>query len=116
MQYYELYSSLPKKLQGIVDEMPRQAIYSLSSRSIPQEKKVAFVKEYQGESKTELLEKLRNNYPLDQKDKRSPNKAPSVMQALQRVIKAVHSERFIPTDGERAEIASLLKKIEELIQ
>ena len=73
MQYFELYSSLPKKLQGIVDEMPRQAIYSLSSRAIPYEKKEAFVEEYQGESKTQLLEKLRKSYPLAKKDKRRLN-------------------------------------------
>ena len=42
MQYYELYNSLPQKLRGIIDEMPRQAIYSLSSRCIPQEKKRSF--------------------------------------------------------------------------
>lgn len=115
MQYYELYHSLPKKLQGIVDEMPRQAIYSLSSRSIPHEKKEAFVEEYKGESKTELLEKLRTAYPLAKKDKRSPNRSKGVLEALKRAVKGVRNERFIPTDDEKKEISQLVIELSELL-
>ncbi|MCB1109593.1 MAG: CT583 family protein [Chlamydiia bacterium] len=113
MQYYELYNSLPKKLQGIVDEMPRQAIYSLSSRSIPHEKKEAFVEGYQGESKTELLEKLRTAYPLAKKDKRNPNKTKGVLESLRRALKGMQNERFLPSDEEKAEVEQLLAALTE---
>lgn len=114
MQYFELYNALPKKLQGIVDEMPRQAIYSLSSRSVPQEKKVEFVKEYQGESKTELLEKLRSSFPLAKQDKRSPNKTKSVLESLRKVKKLMEHDRFVPNHFDLKEIKTLLKECEAL--
>ncbi|MCB1106808.1 MAG: CT583 family protein [Chlamydiia bacterium] len=115
MQYYELYHSLPKKLQGIVDEMPRQAIYSLSSRSIPHEKKEAFVEEYQGETKAQLLEKLRVAYPLAKKDKRSPNKAKGVLENLRKAIRGMKDDRFAPSDDEIAEINKLARELTKLL-
>lgn len=115
MQYYELYSSLSKKLQCIVDEMPRQAIYSLSSRSIPHEKKEAFVEGYQGESKTQLLEKLRSSYPLAEKDKRSPNKTKGVLENLRRSVKGIKDKRFIPTNDEKVEISHLIVELTGLL-
>ena len=115
MQYYELYNSLPKKLQAVVDEMPRQAIYSLSSRSIPYEKKEAFVEEYRGESKTQLLEKLRSSYPLAKKDKRNPNKAKGVLENLRRAVKGIKDKRFIPINDERGEINRLIVELSGLL-
>jgi hypothetical protein len=115
MQYFELYSSLPKKLQGIVDEMPRQAIYSLSSRAIPYEKKEAFVEEYQGESKTQLLEKLRKSYPLAKKDKRNPNKTKGVLDSLKRAIDGIKDERFVPSEEERKELQHLVSELREYL-
>lgn len=116
MQYYELYTALPKKLQGIVDEMPRQAIYSLSSRSASQNKKEAFVKEYKGESKTELLEKLRSSFPLPKQDKRNPNKTKSVFDHLKRAMKVMKEDRFIPSNEEKMELKGLVKEIEVLLK
>ena len=115
MQYFELYSSLPKKLQGIVDEMPRQAIYSLSSRAISYEKKEAFVKEYQGESKTQLLEKLRKSFPLAKKDKRNPNKSKGVLDNLNKALVGIKDDRFIPSEEERKELQKLLGELKELL-
>ena len=114
MQYYELYNALPKKLQGIVDEMPRQAIYSLSSRSVPQEKKVEFVKEYNGESKTELLEKLRSSFPLKKQDRRSPNKTQPVLDHLRKTKKLMEHSRFVPSHFDKQEIKTLIKELETL--
>ncbi len=116
MQYYELYSALPKKLQSIVDEMPRQAIYSLSSRSASQEKKVAFVKEYNGESKTELLEKLRSSFPLAKQDKRNPNKTKSVLDLLKRAKKMMNDDRFVPSNEEKVELQGLVKELVVLLE
>lgn len=114
MQYYQLYKALPKKLQGIVDEMPRQAIYSLSSRSVPQEKKVEFVQEYQGESKTVLLEKIRTSFPLAKQDKRTPNKTRAVLENLRKTKKIMEQDRFAPSHFDIKEIKMLLKECEAL--
>lgn len=111
MQYYELYQALPKNLQGIIDEMPRQAIYSLSSRPITQEKKEAFIEEYKGESKTELLEKLRKSFPLAKQDKRNPNKTKGVIDHLTLAAKGMKDEKFLPSEDEKKEIRKLVDEL-----
>jgi hypothetical protein len=112
MQYFELYQALPKKLQGIIDEMPRQAIYSLSSRSVPHEKKEAFIQNYQGETKTELLEKLRKAFPLAKQDKRNPNKAKNAQEHLMRALKAIQDDLFSPTEDEKSELKKIIHEIQ----
>lgn len=112
MQYFELYHALPKKLQGIIDEMPRQAIYSLSSRSVPHEKKEAFIQNYQGETKTELLEKLRKAFPLAKQDKRNPNKAKNAQEHLIRALKAMQDDLFNPTEDEKGELKKIIHEIQ----
>lgn len=112
MQYYELYESLPKQLQKITAEMPRQAIYSLSSRSAPQEKKQEFIEEYHGETKAELLEKLRTAFPLAKQDKRNPNKAKTVIDHLKTTLKAMNDPLYKPSEEERQEIKQLINKIQ----
>ncbi|MDJ0651945.1 MAG: CT583 family protein [Simkaniaceae bacterium] len=116
MQYYELYTALPKKLQGVVAKMPRQAIYSLSSRSASQKKKVEFVEEYKGESKTELLEKLRTSFPLAKQDKRNPNNTKGVLSVLNHAKKLMKQDRFVPSQKEKAELKALIKEIDALLK
>jgi hypothetical protein len=115
MQYFELYNTLPQKLKGIIDEMPRQAIYSLSSRSIPQEKKEAFIENYQGETKSELLEKLRKAFPLAKKDKRNPNKTKNAYDHLKYALKAMKDSLFVPTDEEKLELKQVINEIQSLL-
>lgn len=116
MQYYELYTALPKKLQQTVDEMPRQAIYSLSSRNIPREKKAAFVQAYRGESKTELLEKLRTSYPLAKQDKRNPNQTKTVFDLLNRAKKLMKQDLFLPNRDEKDRLKAVVKELDTLLK
>ncbi len=71
LQYYEFYMSLPKVLQTKVDEMPRQAIYTLASREGPLEQKIQLIQNYLGQTKTELLQSIRELFPLKTMDKRA---------------------------------------------
>mgnify|MGYP002878895937 CR=1 FL=1 len=111
MQYYDFYQIIPKSLKSIIDEMPRQAIYSLSSRSITNEEKISFIHSYNGESKSELLEKIREKFPLPTKDKRSPKKSAYIIQTLKRVYKLMKSNAFNPEERQKEEIQVCLKKI-----
>jgi len=115
LQYFELHNALPKKLQEVIDEMPRQAIYTLSSRSVPQEKKEAFIESYQGETKSELLEKIRKAFPLDKQDKRNPDKAKSAYLHLEGALKAAQDALFTPTDEERLKLKKIMTQIEALL-
>lgn len=111
LQYFELYSTLSQKLKEIVDEMPRQAIYSLSSRSISKQEKEAFIETYRGESKNELMQRLRDSFPLSEKDKRRENRAKTAKELLKKALKSVQSTHFNPTAQQRQEIQKLLDQI-----
>ena len=73
LQYYELHLSLPHPLHAKLDEMPRQAVYSLASREGPLDQKQEIVANYQGEPKQELLNLIRQTFPLADCDKRAQN-------------------------------------------
>ena len=115
MQYFELYTALPKKLQGVIDEMPRQAIYSLSSRSVPQERKEAFIESYQGETKSELLEKLRKAFPLAKQDRRNPNKTKNALDHLKYSLQAMQDSLFKPSLEEKSTLKQLINEIQSLL-
>src|SRR3990167_5146194 len=70
LQYYEFYLSLTDLLKSKLLDMPKQAIYTLASRSGPFEKKELIIKSYQGEPKHLLLAKIRSTFPLSLSDKR----------------------------------------------
>lgn len=116
LQYYELYLALPSQTRLIIAEMPRQAIYSLSTRSISQEEKVAFIENYKGETKTELLQKLRTSFPLPQKDKRKGNQLKIFTDLLKRALELIQSDTFHPTPTQRKEIQNLLDHMQQSLQ
>ncbi len=111
LKYYELYSSFSTKIRSIIDEMPRQAIYSLSSRSIPQEQKEAFIRSYRGETKAELLQKLREVFPLPKRDKRDSNRSKALIGLFKSALKIVKHKRFSLKKQEREEVEKLLREI-----
>lgn len=109
LQYYEFHKGLPSTLQDIMNEMPRQAIYTLSTRDIPQDEKEDFVKSYKGETKSQLLFKLRQNYPLPKKDKRSHSVAAAVMTTLENLHENILKDGFHPSPMEKKLIIKQLK-------
>jgi len=115
LQYFELYTALPHNLQEIIDEMPRQAIYSLSSRSVPQEKKEAFIENYRGETKSELLEKMRKAFPLAKQDKRNPNKTKNAHDHLLFALKAMQDHLFDPSEEEREALRKIIDQMHTIL-
>jgi hypothetical protein len=73
LQYYEFYSIMPPTLHPKMDQMPRQAIYTLASRCGEIERKQEIVTNYAGQPKQELLKMIRQLFPLADDDKRLPN-------------------------------------------
>jgi len=116
MQYFELYTALPQKLQKILDTMPRQVIYSLSSRSVSQEKKEAFIRNYRGETKSELLEKLRQIFPLEHRDKRNSNRTKKAQDHLKEAYKAMKDPLFSPTGQEKFVCQQLLRQMQSILK
>jgi hypothetical protein len=73
MQYFNFYQAVPSSLRPKIETMPRQAIYTLATREGEMGDKIEFITRFQGETKTELLLKIRDLFPLKEKDKRREN-------------------------------------------
>lgn len=116
LQYFELYKSLPRLLHPKLDEMPRQVVYALASRSGDQDKKEEIIKNYDGESKQELLTMIRKEFPLPEKDKRAQDLGELATAGLSRLTKIVKDSRFNPTDAQRDTLLTQLKQLRDLIK
>jgi hypothetical protein len=85
LQYYEFYLKIPKHLHPKIEEMPRQAIYTLASRCGAQDLKEAFIQNYQGETKQQLLDKIRHQFPLSDSDGRREDVAEGAIKVLEKL-------------------------------
>ena len=115
LQYYELYIALPQFLLPKLDAMPRQAVYSLASRTGPLEKKEEIIKNYCGEPKVELLSKIRETFPLPTDDKRAHDLANFAIIQLNRLHKLLETQTFAPNPKQKKSIQNLLKSLHALL-
>lgn len=115
LQYYEFYTVLPQALHAKLDQMPRQAVYSLASRAGSFDKKEWIVKNYAGQPKEELLKLIRFEFPLQEDDKRLPNFAHNAVQFLKKTREMVKSPHFNPKEEEKKQIRNLLNQIQSLL-
>lgn len=116
LQYYEFYSQIPKTLHPQVESMPRQAVYTLASRQAPMEKKEEIVRNYNGETKQQMITLIRSLFPLDEKDGRKENIGESSIKALQRLVEAFHQSGIKMHPAQKDQIYLLLKQIHSLIE
>ena len=113
LQYYEFHSKLPKALHAKMEEMPRQAVYTLASREGDLEKKEEIVRNYRGETKQEVILQIRTLFPLDERDKRRENVAEMGIRMLKRVLAHLDRPEVSFTEEQHGRIMELLKKIED---
>jgi hypothetical protein len=116
LQYYELHTSLPHTLTSKLDEMPRQAVYSLASREGELTRKLEIIQNYKGEPKQELLTLIRDTFPLAESDKRAQNMADVAISSLRRLLAQVNTPNFQPTPKQRRSIEELLRAFKKLSQ
>lgn len=115
LQYYEFYERLPKTLRPQIEAMPRQAVYTLASREAPWEKKQHFVETYNGETKAELLIKIRELFPLEEDDKRRQNFGESTIQQLKRLSSILQRKNVSISRSQKAIIYDLLDNLREIV-
>ncbi len=113
MQYYDFYMKMPQNLRPQIDTMPRQAIYTLASRSGDLEKKQEIIKNYQGQPKQELFSIIRKLFPLPEEDKRQSNLAEQIISSLKRLNLLFSHPLFKPTDEQKETISKLLNKFSD---
>ncbi|SYX09418.1 Uncharacterised protein family (UPF0137) [Chlamydia poikilotherma] len=111
--YYELFSNLPEPLKIEAEKMPRQAIYTLASRQGPQEKKEAIIRNYRGESKGELLDIIRREFPLISTDRRQTCLAKQALAILSKGSQLLKKcSELSPED--HAALEKLIKKLQKV--
>jgi hypothetical protein len=116
LQYYELYIALPEQLHSKLDELPRQAAYSLASRNGNQEQKQLIIQNYKGEPKQALLKLIRETFPLLETDRRAQDLTNVAINQLRRVQSQLLTSSFSPTSKQKAELLQILKELKTLIE
>lgn len=115
LQYYEFYSMMPQILHPKIDQMPRQAVYSLASRQGPMEKKEEIVRNYRGQTKQDLLQIIRLEFPLADDDQRHPNFASHAISYLKRAHEMIRNSLCVPSEVEKRELKKLLATLSTLL-
>ncbi len=115
LQYYEFYSLVPQALHTKLDQMPRQAVYSLASRAGSFEKKEEIVKNYTGQPKEELLKLIRLEFPLAEDDKRLPHFSHNAILHLKRAREMLKDKNCNASENEKQQMRGLIRQIEALL-
>lgn len=116
LQYYEFYTVLPQTLHSKLDQMPRQAVYSLASRSGSLDKKETIVKNYAGQPKQELLKLIRLEFPLPEDDKRSPHFTQNAIHFLKRAREMLKNPYCLPREDEKRQLLGLLSQLQAMVE
>lgn len=113
LQYFEFYEAVSKEHHPLIDAMPRQAVYTLASRQGSLDKKLELIKQAAGKSKQELLNAIRDLFPLSQEDRRGTDHYLSLLNSLQRA--RVLTDQLSLTKEQRATITTMLDGIHRSI-
>lgn len=116
MQYYEFYTQIPQSLHMKIDQMPRQVIYSLASRSGAFSKKEQIIQNYNGETKQELLSIIREEFPLEDSDKRLPNMAAHAISFLKKAREMLKKRTCVPSEAEKRNLRGLIAELHHLVE
>ncbi|MBA3603219.1 MAG: CT583 family protein [Parachlamydiaceae bacterium] len=114
LQYYEFHQALSTPMRLRLEEMPRQAVYTLASRNGSLERKQQIVEGYKGETKAALLDVIRRQFPLEKKDQRREDVGEKILQGMQKVILMLQSPDVTLTDQQKASFSVLLKELKDL--
>lgn len=115
LQYYEFYSLMPTELHQQIEQMPRQAIYALASRDGSSDRKQDIIKNYQGQTKREMLDLIRDVFPLPERDLRRQDIAENAITALTRVAFSLGKPKTKINPNQKKKIEQLLHEIADLL-
>ncbi len=116
LQYYEFHEAIPLQLKPKLNEMPRQAVYSLASRQGEPELKYAIVDNHHSKTKSELLTLIREVFPLNKRDKRKQNPRIPIASALNHALSLLQTHNKKLSKADRAELGLIIEKLLETLQ
>jgi Uncharacterised protein family (UPF0137) len=111
LQYYDFCQALPHTLKTQIEKMPRQAVYALASRRGSLNLKQTIVENYQGETKSQLLEKIRDVFPLDLEDRRAENLEEKIFRDLERLTNLLKDKGSSLSVAAKKRLIGLFKDI-----
>lgn len=115
LQYYEFYIRIPQALRPMLEVMPKQAVYTLASREGNIDEKQIIVQNYQGETKSELIEIIRETFPISEKDKRKQSIGIGMINSLERLRQNLKSNQNTLTDKQKQTLKNLLIEVQSLL-
>ena len=107
---------MPTELHTKIDQMPRQAVYTLASRNGDLERKQEIVHNYAGQPKQELLKMIRQMFPLAEDDGRMPNFGGHGLTFLKRAKEMFKNSHCRLTPEEKTKAQQLIDQIRVLIE
>lgn len=116
LQYFEFYEALPRPLKVKAESMPRQAIYTLASRIGSSDKKHAIVSGYSGETKSVLLQRIRETFPLDSDDKRREDIGDTTIKTLMKLCASLHLKQRELSKSQRRAIVELISELQSIVE
>lgn len=115
LQYYEFHNQIPDILHNKIESMPRQAVYTLASRQGDLCKKEEIVRNYNGETKQEMISLIRSHFPLSEGDGRRENVGEMLIKTIGRLISGVEKRQCKMTLEQKKELYDLTSQLNKLI-
>jgi len=115
LQYYEFYLTMPQTLRPLVETMPKQAIYTLASREGSFDEKQTIVENYQGETKKELIQLIRETFPISESDKRSKSVGIGLINTTEKLRQSIKANLKHLSDKQKNTLLGLIKEIEDTL-
>ncbi len=115
LQYYEFYQQLSPHLHNNLEAMPRQAVYTLASRSAPLNQKEEVVQNYKGEPKAALLSLIRKLFPLAEEDKRKEDRMEQVLTLVKKAEQILEGGRYRATPRQKKTLLESLEVMKKKV-
>ena len=115
LQYYDFFQEMPRNLHKRIESMPRQAVYVLASRTAGSKEKKRVIENAEGKTKDELLEIIREEFPIDLDDKRRSVPADKVIKALTTACNLLQKKDEPLSKQQQDKVAGLLDVIKTLV-
>ena len=109
--YYEFHAQIPAELRPKFEAIPRTAVYTLISRDATVDQKIELIASYDGETRAEMCEKIREEFPIDREDRRSANHAQKARKALETAVRALRSAVFPLPEDDTIALTYLMEEI-----
>lgn len=116
LQFYDFFNALPKALHPQIELMPRQAIYTLATREGDFKKKQILVEKYNGETKEELLEMIRENFPLKLGDRRKKSQGEKIISELKSLWGSIARYKSTITKKQKTAIQDMISMIQDILE